>query len=132
MIDSEATEAPVASLKNCTQKPDVKLFRGVFLKNKSGSSVLGFYKAESMAFGQYLAWGVSRSQEALCPRNSEQAGPCNVVEMRPTPFLIASSAFHESGGKEAMNREAPLLPLDGTGRLQQPLSYGGCLQLCHH
>ena len=132
MIDSEATEAPVASLKNCTQKPDVKLFRGVFLKNKSGSSVLGFYKAESTAFGQYLAWGVSGLRRQFAPKNSEQAGPCNVVEMRPTPFLIASSAFHESGGKEAMNREALLLPPGGTGRLQQPLSYGGCLQLCHH
>jgi hypothetical protein len=42
LIDGEATEAPEASLKSCTQKRDVKLFRGVFFEKKSDRSFLGF------------------------------------------------------------------------------------------
>jgi len=44
LIDGEATEAPEASLKSCTQKRDVNLFRGVFLKKNLIEGFLDFIK----------------------------------------------------------------------------------------
>jgi len=55
LIDGEATEAPEASLKTCTQKSNVKLFRGVFFEKKSDRGFFGLYKALQTAFKQYFA-----------------------------------------------------------------------------